>query len=186
VRKPRTTLHPHFLRPEILAARPEPGEHLLVYQTSTRNTALPEVLRRAGRECRIYGLKRYLSADEVDGNLRYRPFSEDGFIEDLRTARGVVAGGGFTLMSECVGLRRPMLSVPVGGQFEQVMNARYLESMGYGLARDTLGPEAVDDFLAGLPAFAAALQARPPDDPDGAVTALEAALARAVDPAPGA
>jgi hypothetical protein len=89
-------------------------------------------------------------------------------------------------MSECVGLRRPMLSVPVGGQFEQVMNARYLESMGYGLARDTLGPEAVDDFLAGLPAFAAALQARPPDDPDGAVTALEAALARAVDPAPGA
>src|SRR5262245_17845921 len=56
LRKERTTLHPPILRPEILAARPEAGGHLLVYQTSTSNTALPEILKRAGRECRIYGL----------------------------------------------------------------------------------------------------------------------------------
>src|SRR5450759_804701 len=36
-RKPDTTLHPPILRPEILAARAEPGRHLLVYQTSTSN-----------------------------------------------------------------------------------------------------------------------------------------------------
>ena len=32
------------------------------------------------------------TADEVDGNLEYRPRSSEGFVEDLRTARGVVAG----------------------------------------------------------------------------------------------
>jgi uncharacterized protein (TIGR00661 family) len=185
-RRPDTTLVPPILRPQIVAAHPEPAAHLLVYSTAEGGPDLAAALGPSGIECRVYGVRRSITSEQVEGNLRYRPFSEDGFIEDLRTARGVVAGGGFTLMSECVGLRRPMLSVPVGGQFEQVMNARYLESMGYGLARDTLSAEAVDDFLAGLPGFAVALQARPPDDPDGAVTALEAALARAVDPAPGA
>ena len=100
VTKPRTTLHPPVLRPEILAARPEPGEHVLVYQTSTSNPALPEILRRSGRECRIYGLRRDLAADVREGNLLWRPFAEATFVEDLRTARAVVSGGSFTLMSE--------------------------------------------------------------------------------------
>lgn len=147
VTKPRTTLHPPVLRPEILAARAEPGEHLLVYQTSTSNTALPEILKGCGRECRVYGLRRDLGADEVDGNLRHRPFSEREFIEDLRTARAVVSGGSFTLMSEAVYLHKPMLSVPVKKQFEQILNGRYLERAGYGLAADELTRERLGELL---------------------------------------
>jgi uncharacterized protein (TIGR00661 family) len=151
VRKERTTLHPPILRPEILAAKPAPGDHLLVYQTSTSNTALPEILRRTGRECRIYGLRRDLKEDLVDGNLRYRPFSEAQFIDDLRTARGVIASAGFTLMGEAVYLHRPMLAVPLGGQFEQVLNARYLEREGYGLCADELSDERLGAFLERIP-----------------------------------
>jgi uncharacterized protein (TIGR00661 family) len=153
VRKPRTTLAPSILRPQILAAARGQGDHLLVYQTSTSNTALPEILARSGRECRIYGLRRDLKEDVVEGNLRYRPFSEDGFIEDLRTARGVIASGGFTLMGEAVYLRRPMLAIPIGGQFEQVLNARYLEAEGYGLGADELTPARLSEFLERVPDF---------------------------------
>jgi uncharacterized protein (TIGR00661 family) len=153
VRKPRTTLHPPILRPEILAAERGAGEHLLVYQTSTSNSALPEVLSRCGRECRIYGLRRDLSEDVVEGNLRYRPFSEAGFIDDLRTARGVVASGGFTLMGEAVYLRRPMLSVPVRRQIEQILNARYLAAEGYGACADEIDDASLGAFLERLPDF---------------------------------
>ncbi|HEY6005178.1 MAG TPA: MJ1255/VC2487 family glycosyltransferase [Anaeromyxobacter sp.] len=153
VRKPRTSLHPPILRPEILAARSERGEHLLVYQTSTSNTALPEVLRRTGLPCRIYGLRRDLAEDHVDGSLTWRAFSEHGFIEDLRTARGVIASAGFTLMGEAVYLHKPMLSLPVKGQFEQVLNARYLERCGYGLECSELTPERLSAFCERLPAF---------------------------------
>ena len=38
VRKLRTTLVPSILRPEILAAKSETGDHLLVYQTMSTNT----------------------------------------------------------------------------------------------------------------------------------------------------
>ena len=152
-RKPDTTLHPPILRPEILAARPEAGQHLLVYQTSTSNAALTEILKRSGRECRIYGLRRDLASDIVDGNLRFRPFSEVGFIDDLRTAAGVVASGGFTLMGEAVYLRRPMLAVPIVGQFEQVLNARYLEREGYGLCFDEISDARLGQFIERLPDF---------------------------------
>jgi uncharacterized protein (TIGR00661 family) len=179
VSKPRTTLHPPVLRPEILAARPEPGEHLLVYQTSTSNPTLPELLRRCGRECRIYGLRRDLAEDVRDGNLVWRPFAEQGFIEDLRTARGVVSGGGFTLMSEAVYLRRPLLSVPVRKQFEQILNARYLERVGYGLGSDELTQERLGQFLERLPEFERHLQRYAQDGNAETLAHLDAVLAAA-------
>ncbi len=151
VGKPRTTLHPPVLRPEILAARSERGEHVLVYQTSTSNDALPAILRRCGRECRIYGLRRDLAGDERDGNLLWRPFAETTFVDDLRTARAVVSGGSFTLMSECVFLHKPMLSVPVRKQFEQVLNARYLERLGYGVAAEEITEDGLGGFLERIP-----------------------------------
>jgi uncharacterized protein (TIGR00661 family) len=179
VRKERTTLHPPILRPEILAARPEPGAHLLVYSTATSNAALPEVLKKSGRECRVYGLRRDLAADVVDGNLRHRPFSEAGFIDDLRTAAGVVASAGFTLMGEAVYLRRPMLAVPLQGQFEQLLNARYLEREGYGLGVETLDEAALGRFVEGLPDFERALARYGQDGNADLLRALDASLARA-------
>ena len=124
-----------------------------MYQTSSSNTALPALLKQSGRECRIYGYRKDIKEDVVDGNLRFRPFAEAGFIEDLRTAAGVVASAGFTLMGEAVYLRRPQLSVPIQGQFEQMLNARYLEKEGYGLGVETLEPTRLGEFLERLPEF---------------------------------
>lgn len=115
VRKERTTLHPPILRPQILAARPEAGDHLLVYQTSTSNTALLDVLAKSGRECRIYGMRRDITTEVVDGRLRHRPFSEAGFIDDLRSAAGVIGSAGFTLMGEAVYLKPPCSPCPCAG-----------------------------------------------------------------------
>jgi uncharacterized protein (TIGR00661 family) len=153
IRKEGTSLHPPILRSEILEAKREKGEHLLVYQTYTTNSELPEILRSLGRECRIYGLRRGLSEPVREGNLVYLPFSEQGFVDDLRTAGAVVAGGGFTLMGEAVYLRKPMLSEPVGKQFEQLLNARYLEALGYGLCAEPITAERLHDFLDQLPRF---------------------------------
>jgi uncharacterized protein (TIGR00661 family) len=157
VRKARTSLHPPILRPEILAAKSEQGEHLLVYQTYTTNQQLPELLRKTGIECRIYGLKRDLKADHRDENLLYRPFSEQGFIDDLRTCRGVIASAGFTLMGEAVYLHKPMLAEPVAKQFEQILNARYLDELGYGLHAEAIDQAALSEFLRRIPDYRCSL-----------------------------
>lgn len=158
VRKEHTRLFPPILRPEILAANRRPGEHLLVYTTGEGNEGLAKTLAATGLECRLYGMRRDLEAEQVEGNLRYRPFSEAGFIDDLASARAVIAGGGFTLMGEAVYLRKPMLAVPLGRQFEQVLNARYLAHEGYGQMAETLDdPKTIADFLAAVPACEAKL-----------------------------
>lgn len=132
VRKSKTQLFPPILRPEIVAARPTRGEHLLVYQTGEGYDTLAATLAKTGMECRIYGMRRSIEAEQVEGTLRYRPFSEETFVDDLASARAVISGGGFTLMGEAVALRKPMLAVPVGRQFEQLLNARYLRYEGFG------------------------------------------------------
>jgi uncharacterized protein (TIGR00661 family) len=44
-------------------------------------------------------------------------------------------------------LRKPMLALPLAGQFEQEMNARYLERLGYGTAATTLDETSLKRFL---------------------------------------
>jgi uncharacterized protein (TIGR00661 family) len=153
LRKERTSLHPPILRPPILQAKPTAGEHLLVYQTAEGHTALADMLQRTGLECRIYGMRRHITEDQVEGNLRHRPFHETRFIEDLASAKAVVAGGGFTLLSEAVYLHKPILSVPIARQFEQILNARYIDHEGYGLYAPAVDEAALQRFLGELPRF---------------------------------
>ncbi len=179
VRKLRTSLLPSILRPEILNAKSEQGEHLLVYQTTTSNPALMKELKASKVPCRVYGYKRDLASDEVDGNLTFKPFSESGFIDDLRTSRGVVGGGGFTLMSEAVYLRKPMLSVPIAGQFEQVINALYLDQLGYGSYAKTVDGNAVGTFLDKIPGCEKALAGYSQNGNRAMLEALDMKLAEA-------
>jgi uncharacterized protein (TIGR00661 family) len=149
-RKPDTYLFPPILRPEILDATSRPGDHLLVYQSGS--DVLETALAKTGLECRIYNMRPGLKQEVVEGNLRFRPFSEAGFIEDLATSRAVIGAGGFTLMGEAVYLRKPMLSIPLEDQFEQMLNARYLEHEGYGMWTSSFDdPTVIPRFLERVP-----------------------------------
>jgi len=160
VRKKRTTLVSPILRAEILAAKREPGDHVLVYQTAASNEALVPTLQRLPHRFRVYGMGR----EGEDGNVSLRPFSQEGFVDDLRTAKAVIAGGGFSLMGEAVHLHVPLLSVPIEGQYEQELNARYLQQLGYGAWARELDEEVVARFLEKTEDHAAALEAYQPRD----------------------
>jgi uncharacterized protein (TIGR00661 family) len=176
LRKPRTTLVAPTLRPDVLAAVPEQGEHLLVYQTATGSRTLVRTLEGSGLPCRVYGVWRDLEEDMVEGSLVFRPFSETTFLEDLRTARAVIAGGGFTLLSECVYLHKPLLAIPVRGQFEQILNARYIERLGYGAYAAQPSSDAVLAFLARLDEYRQSLASYHQDGNEEALSALRTQL----------
>jgi uncharacterized protein (TIGR00661 family) len=151
-----TSLVPPILRKEILDAkkRARPGEHVLVYQTSESDTKLLEELQRV-REQKfiVYGLRR--SAHR--GNTTLKEFSETGFVDDLASAKAVVCNGGLSLIGEAVYLGKPIFSVPVRNQYEQVLNARYLEQLGYGLEAPKIDAELLRLFLAEAPKYTSRL-----------------------------
>lgn len=154
VRKKRTTLVPPILRAEVLSARREPGEHVVVYLRATPEKELVRKLRKLPLSFRVYGSVKERSV----GNLSFRAFSGQGFLDDLRTAKAVIGGGGFSLMSEAVSLRVPMLAVPIEAQYEQELNARYLEKLGYGSWERKLSLRGVRAFLDRIPEFEESLK----------------------------
>ena len=158
VKKDRTTLVPPILRPEVLAATPSYGEHVLVYQSGEGAESVEAALKAFPQQLfLVYGMRRGIAAEEVDDNLRHQPFSETRFVDHLASAKAVIAGGGFSLMGEAVYLHKPMLSVPLDGQFEQTLNAVYLDKLGYGLYRKEITPSDVEELLLRASAFAEAL-----------------------------
>jgi len=151
-----TTLVSPILRKEILDAkrRARPGEHVLVYQTSTSDTKLLDELQSV-REQKfiVYGLRR----SSHRGNTTLKEFSETGFVDDLAAARAVVCNGGLSLIGEAIYLGKPIFSVPVRNQYEQVLNARYLEQLGYGLEAPQIEADLLRLFLTESPKYASRL-----------------------------
>src|ERR1700722_7989805 len=149
-----TTLVPPMLRQSILDAKKKAkaADHVLVYQTSASDTKLVDELNAvAGSKFVIYGLRK----NARQGNCTLKEFSEDGFVEDLAAARAVVCNGGLSLIGEALYLGKPIFSVPVRNQYEQLLNARYLEHLGYGLAAERIEASLLRLFLDEAPKYAA-------------------------------
>ena len=149
-RKINTSLIPPILREKILHAASRPGEHVLVYQTSSSQNNIIQVLNQVQNiPFIVYGFNK----NDAQKNVTLKKFSEDGFIEDLASARAVISNGGFSLLSEAVYLRKPVCSVPIKGQFEQYVNAAYIEKCGYGRHLHDFSADGIKSFLFDVAAF---------------------------------
>jgi uncharacterized protein (TIGR00661 family) len=148
-------LFPPILRSSVLELNPTQGEHILVYVTAGFDTLLQELKTYQRERFRVYGYDK----DEQDGPLQFRAFSNAGFLQDLATAKGVIATAGFTLMSEALYLSKPYLALPMQGQFEQMLNGLMLKELGYGKNASRLRSDTIAAFLYRLPDYAEHLQA---------------------------
>ena len=156
VRHKRTFVFPPILRREVLEARPSEGEHVLVYVTSP-TPELANLLRNVRSKFVCYGFGR----TGEEGNLVFKKASMDGFLQDLTTCKAVIANAGFSLVSEGLHLGKPYLAVPVKRQFEQTLNAYYVDKMSYGAYWDDLNKERIESFLYNLDAYREALTKYP-------------------------
>lgn len=93
---------------------------------------------------RVYGTSRRA----LHRNIRYKPISNLGFIEDLARSRAVLATTGTQLSGEVLYFGKPMIGVPINC-LEQRLNPAYIERMRFGIRRSRrrLTPEAIRSFL---------------------------------------
>jgi uncharacterized protein (TIGR00661 family) len=153
--KERTTVVPPIMREAILKTQPTNGSHVLVYQSSTSQKNLVEQLQELPLETfRVYGFNK----TETIGNVQLKSFSEQGFIDDLASAKAVLTNGGFSLISEAIYMHKPVCSIPLENQFEQFMNAAYVEKLGFGRHFDTITSDSLRAFLYDMNNFRMNLQ----------------------------
>lgn len=150
INKKNTSYIPPIIRKEIIAAKTKYNNHIVVYQTSSSQQNLVEVLKQLSNENFIvYGFNK----DEQHGNVTLKSFSEKGFIEDFASAKAVMSNGGFSFLSEAVYLQKPILSVPIKNQFEQFVNASYIEKLNYGRHFNDFTSDNIKAFLYDIEIF---------------------------------
>ena len=146
ITRKKTALIPSLIREEILEKRASiKKDYILVYQTSKTNKLLVPSLKSVSKEnFVVYGFDK----EEKDGNIVFKKTdTSNKFVNDLSHCKAIITNGGFSLMSEGVFLHKPILSNPVYGQFEQIVNATMLEKMGYGRFVEKLSANSIKYFL---------------------------------------
>lgn len=171
-----TTLHSPIIRSNVLSVSPAEGEHIVGYfnDKADHRVVLGALSKFTKERFRIYGFS--VQRQATLGNLTVIPTGE-GFVGDLASAKAVIGGAGFTLMSEALHLKKPMLALPFAGQFEQILNANYLEHLGYGARARTLDVPTIGGFLARLSFFKQRLASYEASDNQELLRAVELAIA---------
>jgi uncharacterized protein (TIGR00661 family) len=155
IEKENTTLVPPIVRQSIIDAKTENGKHILMYQTSSKQNDVATILHQIPNQIfYVYGFNK----DAIDKNVIFKSFSEEGFVADLATAKAVIANGGFSFISEAVYLKKPVFSFPLKNQFEQFVNAAYIDKMGFGRHFEDFTADNLKAFLFDLFKFSENLQ----------------------------
>lgn len=176
-RLPRTTLHAPILRKEILSGRKAVGDHVVVYMNDKSDgDRLMGVLRGIPKEkFLVYGTG---SPRAAGGNVFWRAFSSDGFLKDFLSAKAVIGGAGFTLMTESIYSQKPMLALPFENQFEQILNANYLQGCGFGERAKEISTGVVRGFLSRLEDYRGRLSTLRHDGNQELLASVDAWLSR--------
>ena len=138
-------LAPPIVRPIVCELNATSGEHILLYSTTgTGQDQLRDLLQKfAARKFYIYGFDENAEYE----NCIFKKRSTEGFLEDLAGARGIIASAGFSLISECMYLRKKMLLLPLAGQYEQIINGQYIQRLGLGISAENLDEPTMARFL---------------------------------------
>jgi uncharacterized protein (TIGR00661 family) len=138
-------LAPPIIRPVVCSLKAKEGEHILLYSTTGEDEEqLRQVLDKFGEQkFYVYGFGK--SAEY--NNCIFKERSTEGFLADLAGARGVIASAGFSLISECMYLKKKMLLLPLAGQYEQIINAHYIQKLGLGISAEKLDEVVVARFV---------------------------------------
>lgn len=136
-------LVPPVIRDEILKAKPKKEDYFLVYQSTKTYDKLIKILRDIDAKFVIYGFDKI----EKNGHLEFKRFNEKDFVKDLINCKGVICNGGFTLISEAIYLKKPLLTVPIKKHFEQLLNCNYVKMIGCGEFYKDLNDTNVKNFI---------------------------------------
>lgn len=136
-----------LLREEILGSKPQSKDYIFVYQSTKTYERLIQILKRINYKFIIYGYEK----DQVVGNLVFKKFNDrKQFINDLKNSKAVITNGGFTLISEAIYLKKPLLVVPIKKHFEQILNALYVKNNKLGEFYSDLSENHVVEFIMNL------------------------------------
>lgn len=174
VKEDNVYLFPPILRDKILKLKPYNSGYILVYQTSGSNDNLIKELKKVKQKFIVYGF----NIDKKEDNLTFRSFDEDRFIKDLEGCRACIANGGYSFISEALSIHKPIMSIPIKGQFEQILNALFIKKLGYGEMHDDANAIKIKNFIKKLKRYELNLKKFKKEDNSRILAKIEEIIAK--------
>lgn len=146
VKDSRVLFKKPLIQEGILKQKPKYENHIFVYQTSISTEFIFNIFKKFDEKFIIYGFDK----EKVDKNLIFRKFNDTDFYNDISNAKAVITNGGFSLLSEALYLKKPIFSLPIKNQFEQVFNAKIIQKLSVGVYQKELTEANLKDFINNL------------------------------------
>ncbi len=176
--KPSKKQNVVFLKPLIQEGirkkQPKVGDHIFVYQTSISTAFICDILKQFDETFIVYGFNK----NQVDDNIIFKSFNEDEFYRDIATCKAVITNGGFTVISEALYLKKPVFSLPIRHQFEQVANGQFVQQLGFGEYHLTFEERKLQSFLANLEKYRVTLSDYNPGNQEKTLKRIEHEIER--------
>lgn len=122
-------IHPPVIKPAVLAAQPKNKGHVTVYLPAYADLALYDQLRRIPR-LRFEVFSRTTKTPYQAGNIHFFPVQYQAFTESMVSSCGVITSAGFETPAETIFLGKPLMVIPIKGQYEQACNAAAMAHFG--------------------------------------------------------
>jgi hypothetical protein len=130
---------PPLLRNEVKELKVSRGDFYLAYMVNPGYAEEVFAFAKGHPEVQIRTYWDKKGAQEVEfplPNLSFHKVNDQGFLEAMAACKGLLCTAGFESVCEAMYLGKPVLMVPVAGQYEQACNALDGEQSGAGKKAD--------------------------------------------------
>ena len=117
------------IKQEIIDARPENGNYIMVYLPSYCDHVLYSFLEPLN-DFRFEVFSREVRTRQKKQHVTFIPVDKKAFNQSLIYCSGIITGAGFETPAEALYLKKKLITIPIKGQYEQCCNAAALKQMG--------------------------------------------------------
>ncbi len=146
------TVVPPLLREAVKSLRPTQGDFFLAYMVNSGYGKEVISFARANPTLKIRAYWDKKNAAETENpltNLSFHQVHDQNFLRDMAACKGLVSTAGFESICEAMYLGKPVMVIPVQGQYEQACNAIDTVHSGAGICSEDFDFSKLEKLIEG-------------------------------------
>jgi len=149
--KKNTKIFDPLIKNEVINYKPKNKEYILIYYRFSKSNfkkKIPLLEKFKNEKFIIFGA----NINKKYKNIEFKKYDPDLY-KFLANSKALICNGGHTLITEAIYYKKPIYTVPVKHQFEQISNSYYIDKLGFGEKHNTLNYKDLNSFLKNIPKY---------------------------------
>ncbi|MES2560146.1 MAG: glycosyltransferase family protein [Bacteroidota bacterium] len=128
-------IHTPVIRSDVRKLEPSNKGHITVYLPAHGDEILIKQFTQI-KDVQWEVFSKHSKLEYTVGNVHIKPVLNEAFTQSLATGDGLITAGGFESPAEAIHLRKKVLSIPMGNQYEQLCNAQAMKDLGITVVKE--------------------------------------------------